>query len=372
MFSKPEIKKYPLGLVRITDDPFICCYLNKSDTTCNTPPSPFSTCEGIFYSWLVRVSAWIVALVALVTNLMVLLGRARRKLPNNRKPAENIFLANLAVADILMGVYLFAIAIADAWFGADYYRYSQKWRTSPICGAIGVIGIVSSIVSMLDLTIITIDRFLCIVYPFGNIRFNRKWSKIVCAVIWLAGLAIALLPIFLKKIVSNFYGYTDVCLGLPVVRIPRGVAADYKAAGLKYKIKEYSETEERVTWLYSSILYTYFGSTCLFVVAVCYICMFISVLRSRRDSHRPSHGNDEMKLATTISVIVGTDMLCWLPIITLSVLSQSGIDIPTKVNPWLVVFVIPINSAMNPFIYSYGILKRRKKNAPSAIWQGPV
>ncbi|KAJ8032727.1 hypothetical protein HOLleu_26358 [Holothuria leucospilota] len=45
----------------------------------------------------------------------------------------------------------------------------------------------------------------------------------------------------------------------------------------------------------------------------------------------PSHGNDEMKLATTISVIVGTDMLCWLPIITLSVFSQSGIDIPTKV-----------------------------------------
>ncbi|KAJ8047727.1 hypothetical protein HOLleu_06794 [Holothuria leucospilota] len=283
------------------------------------------------------------------------------------KPTENIFLANLALADILMGVYLIAIAIADAWFGADYFRYSQKWRTSFICGGIGVIGILSSTVSLLDLTIITIDRFLCIVFPFGKIRFNQKWGKIVCTVIWFACLAVAFFTIFLKETAPNFYGYTDVCLGLPVVRIPRGVSGDYKDSGLGYLVKEYSETEGRVTWLYSSILYTYFGSTCLFVVAICYICMFISVLRSRRDSRRPSHGNDEMKLATTISVIVGTDMLCWLPIITLGVLSQSGINIPTKVNPWLVVFVIPINSAMNPFIYSYGILKRRKKNAPSAI-----
>ncbi|KAJ8048657.1 Relaxin receptor 2 [Holothuria leucospilota] len=65
-------------------------------------------------------------------------------------------------------------------------------------------------------------------------------------------------------------------------------------------------------------------------------------------------------------------MLCWLRIITLSVLSQSSRSIPTMIDPWLVVFFIPINSALNPFIYSYGILKRRKKNEPCAIWEGPA
>ncbi|KAJ8025211.1 hypothetical protein HOLleu_35354 [Holothuria leucospilota] len=144
---------------RISDGYSICCFLNEN-VGCFTPPSPFANCDGIFYSWVLRISVWVVSVVAIAINLMVLGGRCkptRRQDPTAVKPTENVFLVNLAVADFLMGVYLLAIAIADAWFGADYFLHSEKWRLGTVCGIIGIIGVLSSVVSLLDLTIKTID-----------------------------------------------------------------------------------------------------------------------------------------------------------------------------------------------------------------------
>ncbi|KAJ8022743.1 hypothetical protein HOLleu_37727 [Holothuria leucospilota] len=298
---------------------------------------------------------------------MVLIRRWKTK-PNatTAKPTENIFLANLAVADFLMGVYLLAIAKADAAFGSDYYLYSKTWRTGPTCGIIGVIGVLSSVVSLLALTFMTIDRLLCIVFTFGKIHFNSKWGKIICSIIWVIGFAIAIPPSFLSHSLQNFYGYSDVCLGLPIAAIPQKVTGVTEMReGVMHHVGYTSGAMS--TWLYSAILYVYLSSICLFIVIICYVSMFISVLRSGQHSNRAAGSSDDLKLATRMSIIVGTDMLCWLPVIILGVLSQCGKQIPSKANPWLVVFVVPINSALNPFIYSYGILKKRKKNNPNYI-----
>ncbi|KAJ8022746.1 hypothetical protein HOLleu_37730 [Holothuria leucospilota] len=350
----------------MSDSFSICCFLNKT-TECATPPSPFATCDGILYSWVLRLSAWIISVAAIVTNLMVLIGRWKAKLnATTAKPTENIFLANLAVADFLMGAYLLAIAIADASFGSDYFLYSKTWRTGTTCGIIGVIGVLSSVVSLLDLTVMTIERFICIVFPFGKIRLNPKWGKIICSIIWIFGFTVAILPTVSSDSLPNFYGYTDVCLGLPIVAIPQKVSKVVEKQGLLYQQTGYT-SEAMATWKYSAILFTYLSSICLLIVTICYVSIFVSVLKTRRSSHRASGRKDEVKLATRISIIVGTDMLCWLPLITLGVLSQCGIQIPSKVNPWLVVCVVPINSALNPFLYSHRILKKRKKNVPSYI-----
>ncbi|KAJ8025049.1 hypothetical protein HOLleu_35145 [Holothuria leucospilota] len=337
-------------------------------TECITPPSPFATCDGIFYSWMLRVSAWIVSVATLLINFMVLLGRWKTRQLNatNGKPTDNVFIANLVVADFLMGVYLLAIAIADASFGSNYYIVSKSWRTGPKCKIIGVIGVLSSVVSLLDLTIMSIDRFFCLCFPFGTTGFNLKWSKITCSIIWMFGIVVAILPINLTNSVTNFYGHSDVCLGLPIISIPQKVSKVFESRELYFKHTGYT-SEAMVTWIYSQVVFTYLSSFCLFIVTACYVSIFISVLKTRRNSHRASRSNDEVKLAKRISIIVGTDMLCWLPVITLGVLSQCGVQIPSKTNPWLVIFVMPINSVLNPFIYSYGILKKRKKNTPSHI-----
>ncbi|KAJ8034470.1 hypothetical protein HOLleu_21323 [Holothuria leucospilota] len=68
-----------------------------------------------------------------------------------------------------------------------------------------------------------------------------------------------------------------------------------------------------------------------------------------------------------MSIIVGTDMICWLPVIVVGILSKAGIEITIDIYSWIAIFVMPINSAFNPFIYTIPTIKKRKKNEPSFI-----
>ncbi|KAJ8034626.1 hypothetical protein HOLleu_21543 [Holothuria leucospilota] len=72
-------------------------------------------------------------------------------------------------------------------------------------------------------------------------------------------------------------------------------------------------------------------------------------------------------MALKMSVFVGTDLLCWLPIIILGIGSAANVEISVELYVWLAVFVMPINSALNPFIYTIPTMKSRKKNEPSFI-----
>ena len=53
-----------------------------------------------------------------------------------------------------------------------------------------------------------------------------------------------------------------------------------------------------------------------------------------------------------ISLIVATDMICWLPIIFFSFRSFFGYPVPDIVHSFTSIIILPINSLINPIIYS--------------------
>ena len=54
-----------------------------------------------------------------------------------------------------------------------------------------------------------------------------------------------------------------------------------------------------------------------------------------------------------VSAIVLTDFLCWFPVCLIGVLVQIGlVELPNSVFAWVVTLVLPINSAINPFLYT--------------------
>ncbi len=60
-----------------------------------------------------------------------------------------------------------------------------------------------------------------------------------------------------------------------------------------------------------------------------------------------------MKMNVKVAAIVLTDFLCWSSIIILVILIQADVLIlPESVFAWIVVVVLPINSAMNPYLYT--------------------
>jgi hypothetical protein len=57
--------------------------------------------------------------------------------------------------------------------------------------------------------------------------------------------------------------------------------------------------------------------------------------------------------------IVLTDSTCWGPIIVLKILAFMDVDLPSEILAWLIVFVLPFNSAVNPLLYTFSTPKYR-------------
>lgn len=64
------------------------------------------------------------------------------------------------------------------------------------------------------------------------------------------------------------------------------------------------------------------------------------------------HSQERDKVAQRFGIIVFTDCLCWVPVIIVKLIALSGVKIPATLYAWLAVLVLPINSALNPVLYT--------------------
>ncbi len=74
---------------------------------------------------------------------------------------------------------------------------------------------------------------------------------------------------------------------------------------------------------------------------------------------------DEIRMTVKVAAIVLTDFCCWFPIILLGILVQLKILIlPPSVFAWCVTVILPINSAINPYLYTIvALVSNRRKQA---------
>ena len=92
---------------------------------------------------------------------------------------------------------------------------------------------------------------------------------------------------------------------------------------------------------------------------------------SKRTGRNPDE-KEQMRLTLKVAAIVLTDFVCWFPIILLGILVQAGVlTLPASVFAWCVTFVLPINSAINPYLYTIGgVASRRLKRQHSSAEYG--
>ena len=64
------------------------------------------------------------------------------------------------------------------------------------------------------------------------------------------------------------------------------------------------------------------------------------------------------KLQQKISLIIGTDLLCWLPVAIVSCLHSANVFNATPYYPLISIVFLPINSVINPVLYNDVITKR--------------
>ena len=86
-------------------------------------------------------------------------------------------------------------------------------------------------------------------------------------------------------------------------------------------------------------------------------------VRSNSISSSRKTGSRDASIARRLTTVVLSDFLCWFPIGLLGVLASTGTPISDELNVAVAIFVMPFNSALNPFLYTFNVLMEKRQKA---------
>lgn len=156
---------------------------------------------------LFAVAYGLVSIIAVVGNSMVLFVVKSRK---QMQSVTNIFIANLAFSDVLLGMFStpfhFQSALLQRWCVADF-----------MCKVAPFVKSVSVNVSVCSLTLIAIDRCVAVLLPL-KARFAKKVAILILTSVWLISIGSALPEAIYYEIENRFMleDLTDGKVCLPV------------------------------------------------------------------------------------------------------------------------------------------------------------
>ena len=345
------------------DQPEVCiCYLNFSNTCFNIiKPSPYLTCDQLLSLTVLIVFVWIIGCSAIFGNVFVVWWKRFKQQAENK--VQSLLLTNLAVSDLLMGIYMIIIASADVYYGEYFPMNAEDWRSSVLCKIAGTLAITSSEASVLFVTFISIDRFITIKFPFSIHKLHVRSARLIAASVWAFSLTLGLAASILAGRNSDFYDNSHVCIGLPLVQIIHPKTQTIKAANIAFwedreKTIEVIEGFDQSPGLYFSVaVFIAFNLFSFLLILACYIGLIRAVSKTSNEAVRQREMAEEIRMTLKVSAIVLTDFVCWFPICVMGALVQIGlIELPNSVFAWAVIFVLPINSAINPFLYTIAMV----------------
>ncbi|XP_064652954.1 G-protein coupled receptor GRL101-like [Lineus longissimus] len=314
-----------------TDEFRLCCPQRREGSECFPRPDEFSSCEDLMASYVLRVSLWVIGVVAFVGNLIVIVWRLQKGRESKSIQVHSFLITNLALGDLLMGIYLLIIATVDLQYRGVYIIHDERWRHSALCQVAGFLSTFSSELSVFTLTLITIDRLICIIFPFKIKNLGIKEARIVMLFLWLSVAIMAAIPLADIDYFRNFYGRSGVCLALHI-------------------------TPDKPTgWEYSVFVFIALNLISFVIIFVSYLWMFIVARRTQNAVRTAEMKRDikkERAMAKRMTLIVMTDFFCWVPICILGIVSLCGTRIPQQIYAWVAVFVLPINAGINPVLYT--------------------
>ncbi|GFV83287.1 thyrotropin receptor [Trichonephila clavipes] len=287
---------------------------DKQPVQCMPEPGPFMPCEDLFGWWSLRCGVWVVFLLAMLGNgvvvIVLIFGRSKIDVPR-------FLVCNLAMADFFMGIYLGILAVVDASTLGEFRVYAIQWQMSAGCQIAGFLGVLSSELSVYTLAVITLERNYAITHAMHlNKRLSLKHAGYIMGAGWTFALLMAILPLF-------------------------GIS-DYR----KFAVCLPFETEDPWSLAYVVFLILINGVAFLTLMG-CYLKMYWVIRGSQ------AWNSNDSRIAKRMALLVITDFICWAPIAFFSLTAVSGANlISLEEAKVFTIFVLPLNSCANPFLYA--------------------
>ena len=338
-----------------------------------------------------RALAWSFGLLGIISNIYVLMGKFRRcrrcysrhkriapeyaiydtVTETKNKRVSVFFISNLAVADLLGSLYLLCIASADyhyqlnhshgqrshhfnhtvnnqsactkSWItpfisstgnvaaSASNQTISAKWLKDPVCSIARLLITIDSFMSVLITFCIATDRYITIIHHRSRYRITRRRAIIIMAICWLLGIACSIYIVIRslhtadEDISSGIF--RNLCMYGNLNDIPLRIFL-YISIGL---------------WCFSYLL------VLILYTKIIYHVRRVTLVKTRRITA-------ERYLLVIAVMIAITNLACWLPAILITMFKTLQLSIvQSKLFIQLMpigIFLLAINSAINPLIYS--------------------
>ncbi|XP_025421069.1 RYamide receptor-like [Sipha flava] len=271
-----------------------------------------------------------ISVMAVVGNALVIwIVTSSRRMRN----VTNLYIANLALADIVIGLF----SIPFQFQAALLQRWNLPAVMCPFCPFVQVLSVN---VSIFTLTAIAIDRHRAILSPLSATpsKFRAKMS---IAAIWAIAFALATPMAVALRVQLIEYGDGD---GRKLV----------KPFCYNVRLPERTMLFYRVTLLFVQYLVP------VVIITVVYMRMALRLWGSHapgnaQDSRDANLMRNKKKVIKMLVIVVGLFVLCWLPLQTYNVLQ----DIFPSINQFRYINIVFFccdwlamsNSCYNPFIY---------------------
>ncbi|KAL7836924.1 hypothetical protein AOLI_G00282080 [Acnodon oligacanthus] len=342
-------------------------YVNSSHLNISTNSSNPSNLTSItyypYYQHSLPVAASLI-LAYLFIFLLCMVGNGLVcliVLENRRmRTVTNLFILNLAVSDLLVGVFCIPTTLVD--------NLITGWPfTNTVCKMSGLVQGMSVSASVFTLVAIAVDRFRCIVYPFQP-KLTLLVAKVTIVMIWVLALVI-------------------MCPSAATLTVAQ-VKHHYMVHNLDYNhtyplfscFENWADPQMRK--VYTTVLFAHIYLIPLTLITIMYgrigIKLYTTSVISGNDQHdssghsatlpatggqhhegRPLISHKKIKVIKMLSVVALLFTLSWLPLWTLMLLTDYG-GLAEEELEFLSGYVFPFahwlafsNSSVNPIIYGY-------------------
>ena len=296
---------------------------------CVARQNVLSSCQNLFATDFYRLLYLSLSILAVLGNVACCF--------SNLVIRRNIcvFMVSLHCANLCMGIHTTVIAAAQEMYLGQYSKYEHRWTSSVACKVAGFMWLLSSEVSVLTIFLFTVDLLIVLCFPLSVHRFNKISAVMACATTWLVGILLAIIPFFPGLSHWGHYGQTGMCTLMT-------------HASPTFQVK--------------------FGLYQCIVVFNCLSCIAILVGQAKVKRSVPVHPimvESSMKhVCASVGLkmkIAVTDAVGWIAVIACIVLDIAGMAESERVNVFLSVLVLPLNSAVNPLLYLWHTVTYRQQ-----------
>ena len=318
-----------------TMDHHHCC-LVPSNVHCTQEKPWYFACESLLPTFHLKITFYLISDTILLANIVSLI---LQKVSYEGKGAFEYIVAFINVADLLYSTTLFTIWIADLVFDDDFALFEISWRSGPGCFFNFGVSVLFTFLYPILLCFLSYARLQVVENPVKT-HFKREAFVLKC----------------LFGIVG---GFAVISVGITVVAwmltkdkgLPLFLCSPFVDPTNHFKIIEI------LTWS-ASVTTT----ACSVFILIIYVKLITELKASQQKvAGAKSETTPNRSLVVQVVIVTSSNLFCWVPTSVIYLTASFLERYPTSLLIWTSVAITPINSIINPLVFTSTTLRKIKR-----------